>query len=62
MQEREAHLSEELAQAQANLDMLRRLHQASQNQLFRRVRRRCGALSGLLAGLSACNCLPARKG
>ena len=38
MQEREGRLSEELAQAQANLGMLRRLHQASQNQLFR-----CGA-------------------
>ncbi|PSC73915.1 Transcription factor CCAAT displacement CDP1 [Micractinium conductrix] len=34
MQEREKQLSEELAQAQAGLDMLRRLHQASQNQLF----------------------------
>lgn len=35
MQEREARLGEELAQAQAGLEMLRRLHQASQNQLFR---------------------------
>ncbi|KAL4425119.1 hypothetical protein ABPG77_008224 [Micractinium sp. CCAP 211/92] len=34
MEDRESRLSEELAQAQANLDMLRRLHQASQNQLF----------------------------
>ncbi len=37
MEDRESRLSEELAQAQANLDMLRRLHQASQNQLFRQA-------------------------
>ncbi|EFN56705.1 hypothetical protein CHLNCDRAFT_144082 [Chlorella variabilis] len=34
MQEREGRLSDELAQAQANLELLRRVHQASQNQLF----------------------------
>ena len=37
MQEREGRLSDELAQAQANLELLRRVHQASQNQLFRSV-------------------------
>lgn len=34
MAEREARLAEELAAAQGNLELLRRLHTASQNQLF----------------------------
>ncbi len=41
MQEREGRLSDELAQAQANLELLRRVHQASQNQLFRLVQGEC---------------------
>ena len=59
MQEREKQLSEELAQAQAGLDMLRRLHQASQNQLFR-CRRRRGTESTNTCWRRACVALEMR--
>jgi hypothetical protein len=52
MQEREARLSEELAQAQAGLELLRRLHNASQNQLFSLQSRSEEAAAGLHSELA----------
>ncbi|KAI3427262.1 hypothetical protein D9Q98_007195 [Chlorella vulgaris] len=51
MQEREGRLSEELSQAQGNLELLRRLHQASQNQLFSMQSRSEEAAAGLQSEL-----------
>lgn len=47
MKEREERLSEELAQAQANMELMRRLHTTSQNQLFSMQSKNEEAAAGL---------------